>query len=187
MSAGITTVAVAGHPGGQPCIAEDALWAALKVKQAFAERTGTNLYVLTQFGFNPQAVIRWCANLGQQGITLPVHAGLAGPTPLSKLIRYAMRCGIGASLRTLTARSGGLMNLANMAKVTATPDEMLVGLVQGLRTLPAECAGPATLLLVRGLCRDCEVDWAVREGTFALNAGDSGFTVIRLGSFDATV
>jgi methylenetetrahydrofolate reductase (NADPH) len=37
---GITTVAVAGHPKGHKLISSEALWDALRDKQAFAERTG---------------------------------------------------------------------------------------------------------------------------------------------------
>ncbi len=177
VAAGIKTVGVAGHPEGNPVIADDALWAALKVKQAFADRTGTKLQILTQFGFNSGAVIDWCRILRQRGITLPVHAGLAGPTPLSKLIRYAMRCGIGASLRVLTAKGGGLKNLANMAKVTATPDEMLIGLVTGRQQL-----GPSVLALPHFFSFGGSVEtgrWlqAVREGRFTLNADGQGFAV----------
>ncbi|MEQ1579860.1 MAG: methylenetetrahydrofolate reductase [Steroidobacteraceae bacterium] len=177
VSAGMTTVAVAGHPEGNPAIPDAALWSALEAKQAFAARTGTDVYVLTQFGFKPDAVIDWCSDLRQRGITLPVHAGLAGPTPLSKLIRYAMRCGIGASLRVLTAKSGGLMNLANMAKVTATPDEMLVGLVRGMRALPAGALAQPHFFSFGGCVETARWMVAVGEGAIAVNADESGFAV----------
>lgn len=175
--AGMTTVAVAGHPEGNPVIPEGALWSALETKQAFAERTGTNLYVLTQFGFNPEAVIDWCSDLRRRGITLPVHAGVAGPTPLAKLFRYAMRCGIGASMRALTAKSGGLMNIANMAKVTATPDEMLVGLVRGMGALPSGTLAQPHFFSFGGCVETARWLVSVREGAIAFNADESGFTV----------
>lgn len=177
MSAGITTVAVAGHPEGNPAISDAALWSALEAKQSFAAQTGTDVYVLTQFGFKPDAVIDWCSGLRQRGITLPVHAGLAGPTPLSKLIRYAMRCGIGASLRVLTAKSGGLMNLANMAKVTATPDEMLVGLVRGMDVLPAGTLVQPHFFSFGGCVETARWLVAVGEGAIELTADESGFAV----------
>lgn len=177
LSAGITTVAVAGHPEGNPAIPEATLWSALEAKQAFAAETGTHLHVLTQFGFKPEAVIDWCSVLRQRGITLPVHAGLAGPTPLSKLIRYAMRCGIGASLRVLTAQGGGLMNLASMAKVTATPDQMLVGLVRGRRALSAGLLVQPHFFSFGGCVETARWLVSVGEGTITLNAYESGFTV----------
>jgi methylenetetrahydrofolate reductase (NADPH) len=177
LAAGITTVAVAGHPEGNPVIPEATLWSALEAKQAFAAETGTNLHVLTQFGFKPEAVLDWCRVLHQRGITLPVHAGLAGPTPLSKLIRYAMRCGIGASLRVLTAQSGGLMNLANMAKVTATPDQMLVGLVRGMRALPAGLLVQPHFFSFGGCVETARWLTSVGAGAIALKADESGFTV----------
>lgn len=177
VEAGITTVGVAGHPEGNPVIPDDALWAALKVKQAFAERTGTQLQILTQFGFNSSAVIEWCKTLRQRGITLPVHAGLAGPTPLSKLIRYAMRCGIGASLKVLTAKGGGLKNLANMAKVTATPDEMLIGLVRGRQQLGQRVLALPHFFSFGGSVETGRWLRAVQEGRFTLDAEGNGFAV----------
>lgn len=177
VTAGITTVAVAGHPEGNPVIPESGLWSALEAKQAFATQTGTRVYVLTQFGFNSEAVVAWCETMRTRGISLPVHAGLAGPTPLSKLIRYAMRCGIGASLRALTAKGGGLKNLTHMAKVTATPDEMLVGLVRGGHRLPAGAMTQPHFFSFGGCVETARWLAAVREGAFVLNADGSGFVV----------
>jgi methylenetetrahydrofolate reductase (NADPH) len=39
-------------------------------------------------------------------VTAPLRVGVAGPASTTKLIKYAMRCGVGASLRTLTERKG---------------------------------------------------------------------------------
>jgi len=50
----------------------------------------------------------------KHGIRLPIHVGIAGPTSLSKLIRFAMLCGIGASLRTVIrnlSAGGGIADL----------------------------------------------------------------------------
>jgi methylenetetrahydrofolate reductase (NADPH) len=42
------------------------------------------------------------------GIEHPIRLGMAGPTSLSVLLRYAQRCGVRASARGL-ARQGGLI------------------------------------------------------------------------------
>jgi len=124
---GITTVAVAGHPEGHPSIAPELLWDALRAKQAFALRTATNLQVVTQFVLSPDAIFDWLRNCEARGIALPTQVGLAGPTPLAKLVHFAMKCGVGASLRSLSRNAGAWASLAMKA---TTPEEMLTALVR---------------------------------------------------------
>lgn len=171
---GFRTIAVAGHPEGNPVIGPDALLDALVRKQAYATQTGARLAILTQFAFNPEAVIEWCRDLRARGITLPIHVGLAGPTPLPKLIRYAMRCGIGASLRTLTQKSNGLASLANLAQVNTTPDEMIMGLVTRLRA--GDDIVQPHLFSFGGCVETASWMRAVRTGAFSITPDTTGFT-----------
>ncbi len=46
---GISRVAIAGHPEGHSAVASASLWEALEAKQAFAERTGVSMHIVTQF------------------------------------------------------------------------------------------------------------------------------------------
>lgn len=126
--AGIERVGVCGHPEGNRAISTPALWDALKRKQAYAASAPVRMHIVTQFGFDPQAICDWSRTLGERGICLPVHAGIAGPTPLPKLIRFAMQCGVGASLRSVMKN---MSTMSKMARVATSPDEMLVGLVRG--------------------------------------------------------
>lgn len=107
---GIARVDVAGYPEGQKSVGATLLWDALKAKHAYAARTGISMHIVSQFGLNGNAIAAWETELVHRNIVLPVHVGIAGPTPLSKLIHFAMLCGIGASLRTvmhnLSAASG---------------------------------------------------------------------------------
>ncbi len=119
-------IGVAGHPEGNPAIGTAALWQALTRKQAFALASGLKVHIVTQFSFDPQAVGGFERALKEHGIGLPVHVGIAGPTPLPKLIKFAMQCGVGASLRAV------MKNMATMRKMVGlatSPDEMLVELV----------------------------------------------------------
>ena len=124
---GIASVGVAGHPEGHKAIGPTKLLSALEGKQAFAQHTGTKVHIVTQFGFNPAAVGAWQAHLLKRGVTLPIHVGIAGPTPLPKLIRFAMQCGIGASLGSLVTNMSAL---GNLVRPTIRPDEMLVGVLR---------------------------------------------------------
>ena len=119
---------VAGHPEGHKQVADDVLLAALRHKQAFAARTGLKLHIATQFTFDADAIIDWDERLTREGVTFPAHIGIAGPTPLPKLIKYAMACGVGASLNSVMKNMGAMAKLARLA---TTPDEMLTGLVRG--------------------------------------------------------
>jgi methylenetetrahydrofolate reductase (NADPH) len=128
LDAGIQQLGVAGHPEGHPAVQADELWKALEYKQAFAERTGTRVHIATQFSFKPDAVLGWSRQLVDRGITLPVHLGVAGPTPLPKLIKFAVQCGIGASFGSLMKNMGAIGGLTGLA---TTPDQMVTGLVRG--------------------------------------------------------
>ncbi len=172
--AAIRSIGVAGHPEGNRAIGPSRLKEALDSKQAYAERTGADMRLVTQFGFNPQAVIDWARELGAQGIRLPVHVGLAGPTPLPKLIRFAMRCGIGASLTGLMRNTSAMSNLARMA---TTPDEMITGIIRGLMANPGLRIVKPHFFCFGGLIET--VGWirAVREGKFEIPADAGPFAL----------
>ncbi|MFL6599756.1 MAG: methylenetetrahydrofolate reductase [Steroidobacteraceae bacterium] len=124
----IKRIGVAGHPEGHQAIGAAALLAALRYKQAFGARTGIQVHIVTQFGFNPEAICAWDKRMTEQGIALPVHVGIAGPTPPHKLIKFALQCGVGASLHSFAKNLGAVANLARLA---TTADEMLLGLIRG--------------------------------------------------------
>ena len=100
--AGITRMAVAGFPEGNPNIPESTLGEALHAKINFARSAGLQLSIVTQFCFAAQPIVAWLERIRAQGIENPVRVGLAGPASVPTLVRYALRCGIGNSLHVLT-------------------------------------------------------------------------------------
>ncbi len=106
---GFDRLHVAGHPEGNRDIDPDgsdrAVMEALRWKQAFAERSDAKIAMATQFCFEADPVIAWVNRLAAEGITLPVHIGVAGPAKLQTLIKFAIACGVGASLRVLQKRA----------------------------------------------------------------------------------
>ncbi len=100
---------VAGHPEGNRDIdpegGEARVMAALGWKQEFAAGFAGEMAIVTQFAFEAGPVIAWEERLRAAGITLPVHLGVAGPAKLQTLIRYAIACGVGPSLRVLQRRA----------------------------------------------------------------------------------
>jgi methylenetetrahydrofolate reductase (NADPH) len=172
--AAIKTIGVAGHPEGNRTIGPTRLKEALVAKQAYADRTGADVRLVTQFGFDPQAVLDWAHGLGEQGIRLPIHVGLAGPTPLAKLIRFAMRCGIGASLSSLMKNTSAMSNLTRMA---TTPDAMVSGIIRGVIPDPGSRIVKPHFFCFGGLIET--VSWinAVREGSFDLGEDAGSFAL----------
>jgi methylenetetrahydrofolate reductase (NADPH) len=124
---GIKRIGVAGYPEGQRGIGHTMLGNALKIKQAFADRTGLPMFIVTQFGFNGNALRDWEPELARIDVRLPILAGIAGPAPLSKLIKFAMRCGIGASLRTVMRNLSAVSGIAELA---TTPEQHVMRLMQ---------------------------------------------------------
>jgi len=100
--AGITRMAVGGFPEGNPHIPEETLNEALEAKVSFARNQGLQLSIITQFTFKAEPVTEWIRGVRARGIDAPIRVGLAGPASLLTLMRYAVRCGIGNSLRVLT-------------------------------------------------------------------------------------
>lgn len=106
--AGFEHLHVAGHPEGNRDI--DATGtanvdAALRWKNDFQTRTDAKMAIATQFAFEAQPIIKWANSLAADGITLPVHIGIAGPAKLQTLIRFAIACGVGPSLKVLQKRA----------------------------------------------------------------------------------
>jgi methylenetetrahydrofolate reductase (NADPH) len=99
--AGIARMAIAGFPEGNPNISDAALEAALAAKLDFARSTGLELSLVTQFCFQAEPILGWLQRIRGRGIDHPVRIGLAGPASFVTLVRYAVRCGIGKSLRVL--------------------------------------------------------------------------------------
>ena len=106
---------VGGHPEGNKDIDPDGstkeVDAALAWKQAFAERSGIDMAIATQFAFDAKPVIAWAERIAANGIKLPIHVGAAGPAKLQTLIKFAMACGVGPSLKVLQKRATDVSKL----------------------------------------------------------------------------
>ncbi len=106
---------VAGHPEGNKDIdagaSGDPLGDALRWKQAFSGQTSAEMAIVTQFSFSATAVYEWAAALKLAGISLPIHIGIAGPTKLQTLIKFAISCGVGPSLKVLHKRAKDISKL----------------------------------------------------------------------------
>jgi methylenetetrahydrofolate reductase (NADPH) len=108
---GITHVSIAGHPDGHPVVAGEVMQRALLAKLEAAEQSGLQADIVTQFGFDPQAITRWVMKIRDLGIECPVRIGMAGPTNLTTLLKFAQRCGVKASIGGVTKHAGLVKHL----------------------------------------------------------------------------
>ena len=107
--AGFKRLHVAGHPEGNRDIDPDggdaAVMEALRWKNDFARRTDAKMALATQFAFEAGPIIAWAERLRAEGIEIPIHIGIAGPAKLQTLIKFAIACGLGPSLKVLQKRA----------------------------------------------------------------------------------
>lgn len=119
---------VAGHPEGNRDIDPDGSDAnvtdALCWKQRFSDTTDAQMALATQFCFEADPIIAWADALKDAGITLPIHIGIAGPAKLQTMIKFAMACGVGPSLRVLQRRAMDVTKLL----LPYNPDEVITAL-----------------------------------------------------------
>jgi methylenetetrahydrofolate reductase (NADPH) len=174
VSAGISTIGVAGHPEGHKRIGSTLLWKSLQQKQDYAELTGARIHIVSQFGFNPGALVDWERQLTEHGITLPVHVGIAGPASLKTLIKYAMLCGIGASLNALMTN---LSAISSAKHIVTSADEILLHIVRAREGALARRIVQPHFFSFGGVQQTVRWLQAIRTGQFAIDS-NSGTLVV---------
>jgi methylenetetrahydrofolate reductase (NADPH) len=174
IDAGIMRIGVAGHPEGHPVVSDAVLFDALVRKQAFAERNGIQMHIATQFGFDSGVLGRWERELKSAGIRLPIHAGVAGPTPLGKLLKYALHCGVGASLK---AAAGNSLSVGRLPHLVTKADEMLIGVYAAKHQTPDSRIFAPHFFAFGGILETARWLRAVIEGSFELDAAERGFSI----------
>lgn len=121
---GFRSIGVAGHPEGSPDIPNNVIDRALMWKQEYAKSSAAEFYIVTQFVFEADPIIKWDQELQNKGVNLPVHIGVPGLATLKTLINHARACGIGPSMRFLTRQASNVTKLMT----TNAPDTLLMDL-----------------------------------------------------------
>ena len=120
-ASGITRIALAVHPEGHPRVPDATMWAALPAKLKAAAEHGLEATLVSQFAFAAAPYIALARRLRADGITQPLRVGVASPAKRTALIKYALICGVGASLRALRERHDLAANMA----AGETPEALL--------------------------------------------------------------
>jgi methylenetetrahydrofolate reductase (NADPH) len=126
---GIVEIGISGYPDGHPRIAPHELDRLLAAKLEAAQQTGLSVQIVTQFCLDAVPLIAWLRKLRDHGVDHPVRVGLAGPTSLSTLMRYAKRCGVRAATQGLARNAGLIKHLLG----ASAPDGIVRALVEANR------------------------------------------------------
>lgn len=172
---GIRKIGVAGHPEGSPDISEQGLKDAINWKNAFAERTGAELYIATQFCFEAAPIIAWDRMIQSEGNKLPIHIGVPGLATIKTLLNHAKACGVGPSMRVLTRQA---KNIAKLMTVNA-PDKLVMDLAQYHAEDPNCGIARVHMYPLGGLRKSAAWTYAVTDGDFEMDRKGKGFKVTR--------
>jgi methylenetetrahydrofolate reductase (NADPH) len=159
---GFKRLHVAGHPEGNKDIDKDGgdrvVMQALTWKQAFADRSDAEMAIATQFCFDAAPVIAWVDRLAAEGINLPVHIGIAGPAKLQTLIKFAIACGVGPSLKVLRKRALDVTRLL----LPYEPTEVVAALAAHKAKHPAFGIEAVHFFPLGGIRTNA--DWTIQNG-----------------------
>lgn len=112
---GVEEVSIAGYPEGHPDIPDDELWRFLADKTSACEEQGLGSVVLTQFGFDTDAMVSWVREVRARGIASTLRIGTPGPAGIKRLLRFASRFGVGANAMIVKKYGFSLGNLMGSA------------------------------------------------------------------------
>lgn len=164
---GLRRVSLAGHPEGHPRVSLDEIRRAECEKSTLAQEAGLEVTLLTQFFFESAPFLKWAHELRSRGVAARIVGGLAGPASIATLFRFAMRCGVGPSIRALGARPSSLMKLA----ADHGPEPVFRDLASAYGRNRTDFDG-IHLFCFGGFLRTCEWLQATADGRFVLD--DSG-------------
>ena len=163
--AGFTRLHVAGHPEGNKDIDPSGGMAnveeALRWKNDFATRTDAKMAIVTQFAFDAGPIIDWANGVQSAGIDLPIHIGIAGPAKLQTLIKFAIACGVGPSLKVLQKRAMDVSKLL----LPYEPDDVVTALAHHKATNPEFAISHLHLFPLGGI--KTSATWAQSRGAKA--------------------
>jgi methylenetetrahydrofolate reductase (NADPH) len=168
-AAGIRRIGIAGYPEGNPRIGDQALAQALRGKLELARSAGIEAFIVTQFCFEAERILEWVRQTRAAGIDAPIRVGLAARTSARTLLKYALRCGVGPSIRALGTHASSITRLF----VESGPEPIVRTLASELRA--EDGVTGLHFFPFGGFGRAAEWLTAVSEGRFKLTR--DGFEV----------
>jgi len=126
-------VGITGYPESHPFISDEATIQAMFEKAEFAT------YIVSQICFDPRITAAWIEAVWTRGTRLPIHVGLPGAVPRTKLLRVSQQIGLGESTRFLR-RHGSWLTRA-LRPGGFSPDPLIDGLEESFSDAERKIAG----------------------------------------------
>lgn len=123
---GIDKIGIGCYPEGHPRIPDAVLKKALFDKLAEAEKQGLQIILVSQLCFDADTIVRFVRELREAGVKARFRVGVAGPAKPATLIKYALICGVGPSLRAMRERQEMTKNLLS----GETPEKLLTDIAR---------------------------------------------------------
>lgn len=168
---GLSRVSLAGHPEGHPKVPLTEIRRAEREKAQLALSLGLETTLLTQFFFEAHPFLDWASQLRADVGGVHIVGGLSGPASIATLFRYAVRCGVGPSIRALGARPTSLVKLIG----DHGPEHVMRDLAHANVTRPGFFDG-VHFFCFGGFLRTC--DWLQRVAEGRFEPTDKGFAVL---------
>ena len=130
---GVHAVSFAGHPEGHPQLGPRRRWRR-SGKARLGTKVGRSRRSRFSICFESAPILAWLKELEAHDLGIPVHIGLAGPASPTTLAKFALRCGVGNSLRSVREHIGRFGRLL----MDDGPDDVL----RGLWTSPSIAKAP---------------------------------------------
>ncbi|WP_412554663.1 methylenetetrahydrofolate reductase [Shimia sp. MIT1388] len=160
--AGFERLHIAGHPEGNkdidPSGGTSNVDAALQWKQNFSQRSDAKMAIATQFAFEAAPIIEWANGVKAAGVDIPIHIGIAGPAKLQTLIKFAIACGVGPSLKVLQKRAMDVSKLL----LPYEPTEVLTDLANHKAANPEFNIDSVHFFPLGGI--KTNANWAIENG-----------------------
>ncbi len=109
---GIREISFAVYPEEHSCIPAQQLEDALDRKITRASAMGLSVSLVTQLCFTPERITACIDTVASRYPQVALHIGVAGPTSLMSLARYAQACGVANSFGSLVRMGGKSFRLA---------------------------------------------------------------------------
>jgi methylenetetrahydrofolate reductase (NADH) len=157
-------ISFGGHPEGHPKVDLSTIRAAELEKARLAQSFGLHATFVTQFCFAADPFLEWSQGLRNAGRSVAIRAGLAGPASVTTLFRFAVRCGVGPSIKALNTRPGSFTRLLS----EHGPEDVLTRLAAN-ESLHASRLDGIHLFCFGGVTRTCRWLNKLASGQFVLS------------------
>ncbi|HKJ55654.1 MAG TPA: methylenetetrahydrofolate reductase [Nitriliruptoraceae bacterium] len=124
-------IGITGYPESHPFIDDETTITAMAAKAPHATT------IISQICYDPAITTGWVRAVRERGVDLPIHIGLPGVVPFTKLVGISMRVGLGDSLHFLRKQHG----VATRLLTGYRPDHIVEGLAPVVADPDADVAG----------------------------------------------